>query len=350
MITKKFFVINFIVLAFFISAVSVFAAGGGGGGGVPTCTQDQWDCTGWSQCSATGSQTRVCSLTYDCYGANDPKPVESQSCTPPVPIPTQIPTQTPTPTPEPVQQSAQCSKDAWTCTNWNSICDASGRDYRSCKISVDCPNIETPPPSSTRACQTVQCGNKATLRERISCRLNLTPAGLARDLELQYLPEACRVETGDEQKECIERYKSFQPCWNVKEGEERFSCVRSVLKLGPVVSNEVKLCQEKTGDEQAACKHDIKEKVVNMTIFRFYDLETRAEALVDRGADINTVADFETAIELKKQEFYKASTNTDRLRIILEVRKIWQDFINKVKNQITLNYEMPFRIKVCSFG
>lgn len=142
------------------------------------------------------------------------------------------------------------------------------------------------------------------------------------------------METGDERQECIERYKSFQPCWNVKEGQERFSCARSVLKLGPVLSEQVKLCQDKTGNDQVACKEDLKEKVLYMIVFRFYDLETRAEALADRGASIDDIADFETIIELKKQEFYKADNNAERLKIINDVRNAWRDFVNKVRKQV----------------
>ncbi|PIP60914.1 hypothetical protein COX00_00620, partial [Candidatus Uhrbacteria bacterium CG22_combo_CG10-13_8_21_14_all_47_17] len=153
-------------------------------------------------------------------------------------------------------------------------------------------------------------------------------------LELQYLPEACRVKTGTEQKACIGRYKSFQPCWNAKEGDERFSCARNVLKLGPLVSDEAKTCQGKKGSEQVACKAALKEKVLYMIAFRFYDLETRAEELGNRGADLNEIADFETIIELKKQAFDKAPTNDERRQIILDVRKAWQEFINKVKDQI----------------
>ena len=334
---KKYFFISFIIFGFFSLVSLVFAAGGGGGGGVPTCTEDTWDCTGWSQCSEGGSQTRICSLTFDCYGATTPKPKESQSCIPPTPTPTP-PTPQPLTFPSPQEEikpaPITCTKDTYACGAWSASCDASGREYRTCKLSFDCPNAQTPPPLALQPCQKIQCGNKTALRDRIYCRLNLTPAGLARDLEIQYLPEACRIEIGNEQKECIDRYKSFQPCWNVKEGEERFSCARSVLKFGPVVSDQVKLCQGKKGADQAACKEELKERVLYMIVFRFYDLETRAEALADKGADINTIADFETVIEMKKQEFYKASDNAERLKIIYDVRKAWQDFVNKVKSQI----------------
>lgn len=309
----------------------VLAVGGGGGGSVLTCSADTWDCTGWSQCSSSGTQTRICTLTYDCPTVNTPKPPESQSCTPPTPPP-----------PPPAQPQPQktepktppCTKDTWRCSAWSTSCDTYGREHRTCQLSFDCPNVETPPPPDSQPCEKLQCGNKSTLHDRISCRLNLAPAGAARDLELQYLPEACRVETGAEQKECVNRYKSFQPCWSSQEEEQRFSCARNVLKLGPVVSDEVKTCEGKTGADQVSCKTAIKEKVLYMIAFRFYDLETRAEELGNRGADLNTIADFETTIELKKRAFDKATTNAERKQIILDVRSAWQDFINKVKDQV----------------
>jgi hypothetical protein len=333
---RKFY-IGFVFLllgaGIFISSV-VFAVGGGGGGSVPSCNADIWDCTGWSQCSSSGTQTRVCTLTYDCPTANIPKPPESQSCTPPTPPPPTSPQAEQLQQKKPETKMPSCTKDVWTCGAWSETCDIEGREQRTCQLSFDCPGVATPPPPESRPCQRLQCGNKPTLRERIFCRLNLTPAGAARELEIQYLPEACRVKTGAEQKSCIERYKSFQPCWAVKEGQERFSCARNVLKLGPSISEEVKTCQGKKGQEQVTCKKALKEKVLYMIAFRFYDLETRAEELGNRGADLNAIADFETIIELKKQEFDKALTNAERRQIILGVRKAWQEFITKVKDQV----------------
>jgi len=109
------------------------------------------------------------------------------------------------------QKTPSCTKDVWTCSAWGATCDLYGREQRTCQLSFDCPNVETPPPSESQSCQKLQCGNKSTLRDRISCRLNLAPAGAARDLELQYLPENCQPHTGSEQQRCVNRYKSFQP-------------------------------------------------------------------------------------------------------------------------------------------
>jgi hypothetical protein len=60
----------------------------------PSCTADVWSCTDWNACSASGSQTRLCSMTTDCAGVTTPSPATTQSCTPPVttPVPTPVPT------------------------------------------------------------------------------------------------------------------------------------------------------------------------------------------------------------------------------------------------------------------
>lgn len=265
-------------------------------------------------------------LTYDCPTANTPKSSEIQSCTP-------TPTSTPKQPKQEKPKTPSCTKDIWTCSVWSESCDIYGREQRSCKLSFDCPDVQTPPPPEIQPCQKIQCGNKLTLSERIYCRLNLAPSGVARELELQYLPEACRLKSGEKQKDCIKLYKSFQQCWNVKEREERFSCARNILKLGPVISNEVKTCQGKTAPSKFIAKIRLK-KILYMIAFRFYDLETRAEKLGNRGADLKAITDFETIVELKKQEFDKAKTNAERRQIILDVRKAWQEFINKVKDKI----------------
>lgn len=47
------------------------------------CTLDTWTCSNWSACSAAGSQTRTCTLSYNCPNTSTPSPVTTRSCTPP---------------------------------------------------------------------------------------------------------------------------------------------------------------------------------------------------------------------------------------------------------------------------
>lgn len=356
---KKLFITVALIGLVSLAPGIIYAVGGGGGGSVPSCAEDRWECGSWSQCSESGTQIRVCEMTYDCPTASTAKPEESQACSPPAPPPAEEVAPTSTKAEESAATSTKtkagesaatatkaqekkpeeppkpiCTEDVWECGGWSASCDIYGREKRSCKISFDCPTEQTLPPIESRACQKIQCGNKAELRDRIACRLNLAPAGAARELQLQYLPEACRAQSGGDKTECIERYRSFQSCWNVEEGEKRFSCARNILRIGPPISEEVKLCRGKTGADQAVCKEGVKEKILYMILFRFYDLESRAEELGNRGADLEALADFETVVELKKQEFEQAADNKERRQIILDVRLAWQSFINRVKDQV----------------
>ena len=61
----------------------------------PSCTQDTWSCGDWNLCSASGSQTRNCTKTFDCSPTNTPSPSTSQSCTPPAPTQTTAPPSVP---------------------------------------------------------------------------------------------------------------------------------------------------------------------------------------------------------------------------------------------------------------
>jgi len=53
----------------------------------PSCQADTWLCDDWGSCSASGSQTRSCSKTFECPSVVTPSPSTSQTCTPPTPEP-----------------------------------------------------------------------------------------------------------------------------------------------------------------------------------------------------------------------------------------------------------------------
>lgn len=181
-------------------------------------------------------------------------------------------------------------------------------------------------------CERLQCGDKATLRERIFCRLNLAPAGIARELQIEYLPEACRAKAvGAARNECIRYYKNYQPCWQSTGIRERLQCARGVLKLRENVAEERQACDPKAA---TACRTAIRDKVYDLIKFRFYELEQRAEALGARGAHLDTIADFVTTAEQKKQDFDAATTTAARRQIILDIRQAWQTFMATAKTQI----------------
>ncbi len=336
-----------------MSTGAVLAVGGGSGGSTPTCSADTWSCSGWTSCSTAGEQIRTCTLTFDCPTATTPRPDEEQPCTPPktenvnaggstnsatnATRPTNANRNTNT-TPSASTNrntSTVCTDDAWSCGDWSATCDTEGRQSRSCSLTSDCPSASTKPPEQFRPCEKLQCGTLTTLRERVRCRLRLTPAGLTRELQIEYLPEECReFPVGASRQDCIRYYRNYQPCWSKPVGEARFACARDVLEIGPTVRSLAQACREKTGEDRTTCTRGIQDKVFDLIKFRFYDLEQRAENLGERGANLDAVADFVATVETKKQAFNTANTTAEHRQIILDVRVAWRDFLNRVRAQI----------------
>ncbi|MEK7084780.1 MAG: DUF5667 domain-containing protein [Patescibacteria group bacterium] len=106
------------------------------------CTADEYSCRDWSACTpidsrTEGTQTRECYLVYDCPSVETEAPVQFQYCAVPM----------------------NCAADEWTCGEWNGcVYTGPGSDQglrtRLCRQTVDCPGIDTPPPSSSEACTT----------------------------------------------------------------------------------------------------------------------------------------------------------------------------------------------------
>ncbi len=110
----------------------------------PSCSADTWTCGSWSVCSSAGSQTRLCSLSFDCSTASTPKPATSQSCTPPPAYPVPETDTLPPTTPS-------CNVDTWGCSAW-SACSPTGRQTRNCSKTYDCPTAENPAPEVSQNC------------------------------------------------------------------------------------------------------------------------------------------------------------------------------------------------------
>ncbi len=211
---------------------------------------------------------------------------------------------------------------------------------RICTLTQACPGAGTPQPATTERCDHLQCGGKPALRDRILCRLNLAPAGVARELELQYSPEECRALSDKAARAaCISRYLSFKPCWAVPAGAARFSCARDVLRLVSDIPAAVKKCAAlKRSASRLSCRNDLRAGVAAMVKFRFYDLEQRAEYLASEGeVALSSVADLDTTIETKKQAFNRAKTLAAKLQIVRQVRAAWSTFLGKVGDKAKLS-------------
>ncbi|MDD5110081.1 MAG: hypothetical protein PHI63_02605 [Patescibacteria group bacterium] len=295
------------------------------------CTNDTWQCTPWSACSAAGEQTRSCRLLADCPDADDPKPAEAQRCTPP------------------------CTADAWACGEWQP-CTPDATQTRTCMLELDCPTAETPSPLTTQACTAppptprpqptpqkqkptptprpspsvaptpLPCQNLSALNERIRCRLQLPKSALGQ-ASPQTFPEECR-QNGDSavREQCVDLYRRLQPCTLPSGSPERIACAQQVLRISDVAA-AMATCKEKPADLQMDCRNTLRDQVWTLTKFRFDDLALRAEQLLKHGATLDAVVEFTAAVENAKQHFNLATTKEQRRAIIMELRAAWQQLI-----------------------
>lgn len=256
-----------LVVYFFVFLIAVVpfaeSAGGGGGGSTkttPSCTEDIWSCGFWSKCQKDGTQTRTCTLSYDCPSADTKKPAEVESC-----------------------------------------------NYISNMIA------------------SLKCHNLGTIKERVACRLGLTDADLRNELEIAYLPEECRALNNDADKEdCVMIYSKSQQCWTLPI-KKRSNCLKQIFDIKD-------LKNERVSCKNPSCFATIKKKAYMLIKFKFYDLEERAEMLYDNKLITKEqAADIIAKLEENKIAFNGAKTKEERKQIILETKKLWNNFIFEVK-------------------
>ncbi|MDO8565841.1 MAG: serine protease [Candidatus Moranbacteria bacterium] len=151
---------------------------------IPECISSSWSCGNWNTCSSFGLQTRTCTGVANCQGGVS-SPATSQSCVYIAPVPSctsytysdwsscssggnqtrSVISSSPSGciggSPalsrscyyvKPVESLDSCAADTWACGDWDS-CSLSGVQSRSCRKTVDCPNVDTITPVSTRYCE-----------------------------------------------------------------------------------------------------------------------------------------------------------------------------------------------------
>lgn len=182
--------------------------------------------------------------------------------------------------------------------------------------------------STSVAKPALRCGNFATMQARVRCRLQLSPQELEAEYGIQYLPEECRaIANVVSQGVCVKKYQSFQPCWTKPVGDERVVCAQQVLGLTRSTDELVRQCRG-----NRTCQLAVQDKVYDLIKFRFYELEERAEELLQAGAvDVGQAAALVSAIEEQKAAFNLATDNRQRQQIIYAVRRTWQEFVGAAK-------------------
>jgi hypothetical protein len=189
-------------------------------------------------------------------------------------------------------------------------------------VKADAPTSKQAPKLALR------CGNLATMQARVRCRLQLSAEELEAEYKVQYLPEECRaIAGGAERSACVDKYRSFQPCWSKPVGDDRVECAQQVLGLTKSTDELVRQCRG-----NRTCQLQVQEKVYDLIKFRFYELEERAEELLEDGAvDLDAAVSFVAAAEEQKAAFNAATDNRERQQIIYAVRRAWQNLVDGAK-------------------
>lgn len=172
-----------------------------------------------------------------------------------------------------------------------------------------------------------KCSQLETMRDRIKCRLQLSEEN-----EYDYLPEECRSFVNESRENCVANYKKSQNCWVSDKDSDRFKCAASAFGLVGTVAEQKAQCNGKTGQNRSTCILELTNRVDAVVKFRIYNLENKAQHLMEKGlADMDTVTAFVDAMEQQKQNYNNAKTTAEKKEVIKGVRKLWREFIAKVR-------------------
>ena len=174
-----------------------------------------------------------------------------------------------------------------------------------------------------------KCSSIQTMQDRIRCRLSL-----AEENEYDYLPEECRALINQSREKCVANYKKSQGCWASLKDTERFSCAKKAFGLDGTVASQKGACDALTGTNRSNCILNLTGKVDAIVKFRIYNLEEKAQRLMEKGANGELVANFVILLEQKKQEYNSANTTEQKKTVVREVQHSWQAFITKAKQLV----------------
>lgn len=233
---------------------------------------------------------------------------------PPAPAPAPAPAATPTPTPTPAPAAATPSPAAETPTP---TLISAGAALRARSLA----RIVAAAPIMAEAQLRLVAG--ATIRERVQARL--ADASLNVD---NTLPEECRALSEAEQRtNCRRVYATIRPCY-YQAGT--IACLREKLQVADTVQGILEECRGLTGGERSTCVQDIRERVYSLVKARFYALEERAEAFVEKNAlDETLLVDFVADMEQLKVDFNAAQSIADKRTVLQQARERWHQFVRE---------------------
>ncbi|MBI1968759.1 hypothetical protein HYS49_02510, partial [Candidatus Woesearchaeota archaeon] len=168
----------------------------------------------------------------------------------------------------------------------------------------------------------LKCGGYLDLEDRVRCRLRLREE--QRDDYENFFPEECT--SWKNQDQCVALYRKVQECWD-QEKPSRIACLRQ--KVGVLnVQQQKAAC----GEDQA-CHDKLRLDVYTLIKLRLYNLEEEAEELLEAGkVTEDDVADFVIKMEQSKLAFNAAQSKQERISVIVQAQRYWQEFVRKVKS------------------
>ena len=186
----------------------------------------------------------------------------------------------------------------------------------------------------------LKCRDNETLKERVRCRLR----NVLSEEKLDYMPEECKALEGKKRKDCLLTYEKVHKCLFLPNKTARYNCLKNKLEIDDIET-------EKMNCADLTCKTKLREKVFNYVKFRLYELQEKAEKLLERGADEIEVVDFIAKLDGAKVEFNNATSIDAKKAVLKKVQGQWKEF--KSSAVMTLKakkYAEKFLEKVKSEG
>lgn len=208
---------------------------------------------------------------------------------------------------------------------------ASGPSVRTAKAAEKEP-LQSPGKISAEEAAQFKCSSLETMKERIRCRLKLEEEN-----EYEYLPEECRAQINTSRQKCVSNYKKVQKCWEFGSDAEKVSCAKTNYGLTGTVAEQKAACDSLTGTNKSQCILELRDRVDAVVKFRIYNLEEKAQHLMEKGADEELVTGFVTLMEEKKQAYNAAETVNQKKLVVIEVRNAWKGFVTTAKGQVIGN-------------
>lgn len=177
------------------------------------------------------------------------------------------------------------------------------------------------------------CEGLGTLRERIQCRVRLPETEEA--AQQPYTPEECRDKRGEERRQCLFAYDSTARCFHQSSDALRDACAKRALGIGELpLGEQVRRCRQLDDNQSAACLAELRSGWYWLIKFRMYNLEYKAQELIEKGVLEDTAVDFIVRMEQLKLAFNNGVTPEAKREVLLTASEAWNQFRLKAQQEL----------------